>query len=266
MNRLVTRASGLLEARTTRRGFLSKTAMSATALAVSPLRYLLRPVTAYAAICGCGDRECDCGSACCDGYSAFCCEVNDGVNACPSGTFPGGWCGAAGSVFCDGTRYIVDCNAECGSGWGCGCAQGDCRRRVSGCNYFRYGQCNQHVGCAGPIVCRMATCVPPYELDLGCSDETFWDNDTANQSADCSVSDGDGGGGGGRDGGGGGEPAAEPADTGEPQLSERQLERDQRSREREAERDERSRQRAEERAERSRQRDAERGRDDEGEE
>lgn len=31
----------------------------------------------------------------------------------------------------------------------------------------------------------MASCEPPYLLDLGCSDETFWDNSTADHGADC---------------------------------------------------------------------------------
>jgi hypothetical protein len=249
---LVKKGSALLQARTSRRGFLLRAAMAGTALSVSPVRYLFRPGTAYAAICGCGGYDCDCGSACCDGYSAFCCEVNGGANACPSGTFPGGWWRADGSVFCDGTRYIVDCNAHCGSGYGCTCAQGDCGRRVSACNWFRYGQCNDHITCAGPIVCRMATCEPPYNLDLGCSSDTFWDDYTANHSADCSTTTAAPGGGGG---GGGEAPPEEPG----PELSERELERLERSQERDAERAERSRQRDEERAERSRQRDAERG-------
>jgi len=246
---LVHKGTALLESRTSRRGFLVRAAVAGTAVAVSPFRFLLRPVTAYAAICGCADSACDCGSACCDGYSAFCCEVNDGRNSCPPGSFPGGWWRADGSIFCDGTRYIVDCNASCDADFGCTCAQEDCGRRRSSCNWFRYGQCNQDIDCAGPIVCRMATCAPPYLLDLNCSDETFWDNATANHGADCSSS-----------GGGGGEtpPEAAPAEAPPPeeQLSPRQQERA-----------ERSRQRDEERAQRQAERDAERaqrGQDDGG--
>ena len=257
MTRLAERASGALGARTSRRGFLSKTAMVATALAVSPFQYILRPITAYAAVCGCAGGNCNCDSACCDGYSAFCCEVNNGVNACPSGTFPGGWWRADGSIFCDGTRYIIDCNAECGTDWGCGCAQGDCGRRVSGCNYFRYGQCNQHVECAGAIVCRVATCVPPYRMDLGCSDETFWDNSTANHSADCSVS------GGGRAAEPAPGPGPAPGETGapppEPEASSAPaaVDREEQRRQREAEREEQRRQREAEREQRAAERAAE---------
>lgn len=264
MTRLADRASGVLGARTSRRGFLTKTAMVATALTVSPFRYILQPVTAYAAVCGCAGQDCDCGSACCDGFSAFCCEVNNGVNACPSGTFPGGWWRADGSIFCGGTRYIVDCNAECGSDFGCGCAQGDCGRRVSGCNHFRYGQCNQHLECAGAIVCRVASCVPPYQLDLGCSDETFWDNSTANHSADCSVSGA----------GAAAQPAADPvtpvqdpdadraaperADPVEEQSGDVQPESEGRREDSDADREESRRQRDAERAEQRGQREAER--------
>ena len=236
-NWFVDKTAAVLQARTSRRGFLVKAAVAGAALTVSPLKYLLRPVTAYAAICGCNGYDCGCGAACCDGYTAFCCEVNDGKNACPAGSFPGGWWRADGSMFCDGTRYIVDCNLSCDADWpGCGCAQGDCNRRGSACNWFRYGQCNQHIGCYGPIVCRMATCEPPYLLDLGCTDETFWDNSTANHSADCSVAT---------------EPGLRaPAGEGE-QGGQTDAERD-------AERAERSRQRDEDRAARQAERDAER--------
>ena len=243
---LVEKGAAVLEARTSRRGFLVRAAVAGTALVVSPLRYLLRPVTAYAAICGCGGYDCGCGQACCDGYTAFCCEVNNGHNSCPAGSFPGGWWRADGSMFCDGTRYIVDCNLSCAADWpGCSCAQGDCSRRVTACNYFRYGQCNQDIDCYGPIVCRMATCEPPYLLDLGCSEGTFWDNSTADHSADCSAPV---------------EAQPEPrrraADQGEGDAIDE--DREERSRQRDAERAQRQAERDAERAQRQAERDAER--------
>ena len=183
---IVERSSALLAARTSRRGFLVRAAVAGTAMVVAPWRFLLQPVTAYAAVCGCADSDCDCDAACCDGYTAFCCEVNGGANVCPAGTFPGGWWRADGSMFCGGTRYLVDCNLSCDADWpACTCAQGDCNRRGTACNLFRYGQCNQDIDCYGPIVCRMATCEPPYTLDLGCTDESFSDDFTANHTADC---------------------------------------------------------------------------------
>ena len=84
---LLLAAGSLLERRTSRRGLLARAALAGSAMAVAPLRYLLRPVSAWAVIhphlCGSG--------LCADGYTAFCCEINEGKNVCPSGTFIGGW-------------------------------------------------------------------------------------------------------------------------------------------------------------------------------
>src|ERR1700722_3037483 len=70
---------------TTRRSFLVRTAMVGSALAVAPLRYLLRPGTSYGAITNvCGpDANCTAG-----GFSVFCCTINDGLNQCPTGSIP----------------------------------------------------------------------------------------------------------------------------------------------------------------------------------
>jgi len=183
---LAEKTSTILSARTSRRGFLVRSAMAGSALAVTPMRYLLRPVTAYAAICGCAGSDCDCGSACCDGYTEFCCAVTaDGSNACPPGTFEAGWWRADGSDYCDGPRYYTDCNARCGSGaCSCGCANGDCGNRRACCNVFRYGQCNQHIECYGAIACRVVTCTPPYEL-FDCERTALWDDSTANHTSSC---------------------------------------------------------------------------------
>ena len=183
---LAEKTSAVLGARTSRRGFLVRSALAGSALAVTPLQYLLKPVTAYAAICGCAGSDCDCGSACCDGYTEFCCAVNpDGSNACPPGTFEAGWWRADGSRFCEGPRYYVDCNARCGSGaCSCGCANGDCDNRRACCNVFRYGQCNTHIECYGAIACRIVTCTPPYDL-FDCDTTALWDDSTANHTAAC---------------------------------------------------------------------------------
>ena len=133
-DRLLQMATSILQSRTSRRGFLVRSAFAGSALAVSPATYLLRPGTAYAQICGCAGSDCGCGSACCDGYTDFCCAITGGVNACPAGSFAGGWWRADGSQFCDGTRYIIDCHGFCScdqcdngfcpscSGFDCGCA------------------------------------------------------------------------------------------------------------------------------------------------
>ena len=148
--RLVDRAA----TRIARRGFLGRAALVGSAAVVAPVDYLLRPTSAYAAICGPQ-------SLCRTGYTEFCCTIT-GVNACPAGTVTGGWWKVDGSHFCGGApRYYLDCNAQCGgcgcgskgicdgscSGTGCGCANGDCNNWKAGCNKFRYGQCNQHIEC-----------------------------------------------------------------------------------------------------------------------
>src|SRR5947209_913685 len=48
--RLVTAAAALVERRTSRRGLLARAALAGSAMAVAPLRYLLRPGTAWAVI------------------------------------------------------------------------------------------------------------------------------------------------------------------------------------------------------------------------
>ena len=183
---LAEKTSSLLGARTSRRGFLVRSAMAGSALAVTPLTYILRPVTAYAAICGCAGSDCDCGSACCDGYTEFCCAVHpEGKNVCPPGTFEAGWWRADGSRFCTGPRYYVDCNAQCGANaCSCQCAGGSCDNRRACCNVFRYGQCNTHIECYGAIACRIVTCTPPYEL-FNCDRTALWDDSTADHTATC---------------------------------------------------------------------------------
>ncbi|WP_334144264.1 hypothetical protein [Rhabdothermincola sp.] len=181
-----------------RRGFFARSAVVGSALAVNPVTYALRPTTAYAAICNCNGSNCDCGALCCDGYTEFCCTLT-GQNTCPPGTLLGGWWKADGTAFCNGPRYYMDCNAPCNgcgcgangicsgscSGTGCGCAQGDCNNRKSGCTMFRYGQCNQHVPCMGPIVCRVVTCVPPWAIEPSCTTTLRIDQATAGHDRPC---------------------------------------------------------------------------------
>lgn len=192
---LVDASARFLAARTTRRGFLARTAVVGSALAVAPGRFILRPGTAYAAVCG---PDSTCGA----GYSVFCCTINGGSNTCPPGTFPAGWWKADNSNFCCGrARYYIDCQGECTTctsgcsssafcspscvNCSCYCASGTCDERHVCCNYFRYGQCHQEVDCSGPVACRMVTCTPPYQLDLGCTSASATDNRTLYHSAPC---------------------------------------------------------------------------------
>jgi hypothetical protein len=197
---LADRVAGILERRTSRRGFLTQTALVGSALAVAPADFILRPGTAYAAICRCGNPACGCRSACCDGYTEFCCTMH-GSNTCPPGSFAGGWWKADGSSYCNGPRYYIDCHTECQcagnctpGGFGfcpecdgltCGCANGDCNKRATGCVTFRYGQCHQEIACAGRIACRVVTCTPAYLVDNACTNTSMTDNNTAQHHAPC---------------------------------------------------------------------------------
>jgi len=194
--RLVGAASSLLAARTSRRGFLVRATVAGSALAADPLGYVLRPGSAYASVCG---PNAGCG----DGYTVFCCTVNSGSNSCPPGTIPAGWWKADGASLCGGAaRYFIDCNAECtgcssgcgsfcdSSCWSCSCHCGpasSCDQRRVCCNVFRYGQCHQEVACVGPVACRVATCTPPYDLDLSCSTASATDDSTAAHNAPCLI-------------------------------------------------------------------------------
>ncbi len=192
--RLVDRAGTAIANRTSRRGFITKTAIAGSALATVPTAYVLRPGTAYAAICRCNNQDCDCGSTCCDGYTEFCCTMT-GENTCPTNTIPAGWWKVDGSSYCTasgapGPRYYLDCNAipsgPCGPSGvtsatdmcDCTCADGDCTNRKACCTAFRYGQCNQAISCLGPIVCRVVTCTPPWRFDPTCTTATATDNNT----------------------------------------------------------------------------------------
>jgi hypothetical protein len=194
--KIAEKAAGLLGAHTGRRSFIGKTAIVGSALTVNPLRYILRPGTAYAAVCGCAGNTCDCGAPCCDGYTEFCCSIT-GSNTCPPGTFVAGWWKADRTSFCAGPRYYIDCNGLCSCGCGrggfcpgcdglaCSCANGDCNLRKAGCTAFRYGQCHTEIGCSGRILCRVVSCTPPWLIDGSCSTVSATDNNTASHDADC---------------------------------------------------------------------------------
>lgn len=180
--RLVDAASKALAARTSRRGFFRRAAIVGSAMVTAPAAYALRPVTAYQALVL--PADCPPGSQCRGGWTEFCC-VTTGVNTCPPGSVIAGWWRAEGSNYCGGSsRYYMDCNeADCGD-CGCGasgtcgneCVDCDCHCMHDNCNLwkecctrFRYGQCNNQIECVGPIVCRVVTCVPPWEWDSTCT-------------------------------------------------------------------------------------------------
>jgi hypothetical protein len=182
-NWLVHKATGVLERKSSRRGFLIGSAMAGSAVAVAGCLPAVKPGSPYAHITDCA------GGLCTDGYTEFCCTINDGYNACPPGSFAGGWWRADFSSFCNGTRYYIDCMQNCcgpnlGNGFCAGCSEcrcaGGCDTRRVYCNYFRYGQCHQEIGITGPIACRVVTCTPPYkDASLACSTTLAVDNSTA---------------------------------------------------------------------------------------
>ncbi len=178
--RVAQRASALLAGpRHDRRGFLRRAALVGTALAVSPLDFLLRPGTAYASVCGPANE-------CSQGWSAFCCTINGGANTCPPGSYVAGWWKVADSAFCRGEdRFIVDCNQLPEEPCTCRCADGDCDRRRVCCSQFRYGQCNQQIPGVTPVVCRVVLCTPPWEYDPACTATVRTDERTRDHSSSC---------------------------------------------------------------------------------
>ena len=192
--RAVDAVTGWLSPRTSRRGFLLRAGLLGTALAVDPKGYVLRPGTAYAAVCGPG-------SGATSGWTVFCATINNGVNACPPGSIAAGWWKADGASLCGGkARYIIDCNATCAtcttpgaragicssSCWSCSCQSGlpgTCDQRKVCCNAFRYGQCNQDVRQVGGVHCRVVSCTPPWRFEE-CSTAPATDNRTVDHNSD----------------------------------------------------------------------------------
>ncbi|MBW3609423.1 MAG: twin-arginine translocation signal domain-containing protein, partial [Actinobacteria bacterium] len=84
MTAVLERIATVLDHRLSRRGFVARSALAGTAMAVAPTEFMLKPVGAYQAICSCAGASCACGSACCDGYTEFCCTLT-GMNRCPPG-------------------------------------------------------------------------------------------------------------------------------------------------------------------------------------
>jgi hypothetical protein len=186
---LVSSSAAFLERRISRRSAIARLAVAGSALAVAPLRYLLYPVSAMAAIVpgDCG------GGLCTDGYTAFCCEIHEGLNTCPSGTYPGGWWKCTdytGRQLCSeqGVRYYVDCNNYPNQPFpgGCRCANDDCNERRVACNIFRYGQCNPQVPGTTAVVCRMVVCENPSTIPgLNCNGSLAVDDAVCAHEAPC---------------------------------------------------------------------------------
>ena len=199
---LTRRAAELVGRRTSRRGFLGRTALVGSALTVAGSTYVLRPGSAYAAVTKVRCADCG-GGLCCDGYTEFCCHLDEaGANECPPGTLLAGWWKVDRSDFCFGTaRYYMDCNrasprCRCGGSGSCQddasqCGCRSCQSRKDSCTVFRYGNCNNQVACVGPIVCRVVTCTRPWEIEPTCSQVPRTDERTRNHHRPCLERDAD---------------------------------------------------------------------------
>lgn len=168
---IIERAGGILDRRTSRRGFLARVATTGAAVAVAPLHFFLYPDSAHALVPG----SCGGGTACNDGYHEFCCSVA-GVNDCPSWTYHGGWwkCSSyTGGGLCNAqnARYYIDChNKTWDQNCNCVCGLGTCNCRRVCCSTFHYGNCHsQRASNPDAIVCRKVVCVNPGTLYEVCS-------------------------------------------------------------------------------------------------
>ena len=187
--RLVDSTARALESRFSRRSALIRLAVGGSALTIAPLRYLLYPGDALAVV---APGSCA-GGVCTDGYTAFCCEINQGLNGCPTGTFIGGWWMCTdyhGRQLCHGAgvRYYIDCNALPGRPFpgGCRCADDSCDKRAQNCNVFRYGQCNTQIKGTTPVVCRVISCENPgTNPELNCGTSLMVDDATCTHEAPC---------------------------------------------------------------------------------
>jgi hypothetical protein len=188
--RLAMTLGSMLERRISRRSAVSRAALAGSAFAIAPIRYLIRPVSAWAVI---APENCAPHSRCRDGYTAFCCEIEHGRNTCPPGTYVAGWWKCTtyrGGGLCqeEGVRYYLDCNRMPGHPFpgGCQCALGDCNRRAVDCNHFRYGQCNTQIVGRTEVVCRLVICQHPASVSgWGCNGTEMIDNRTCAHEAGC---------------------------------------------------------------------------------
>jgi hypothetical protein len=187
--KIVRKTSELIAAKTSRRSFLARGAIIGSALAVSPLRYLMRPESALAVI-----RPGECASGfCTDGWTEFCCSINFGNNACPEYAYVAGWWKCSnytGTKLCSnaGVRYLIDCNRrpDHACPGDCKCAEDKCSCRRTCCSFFRYGQCHTNVTVTTNVVCRIIRCVNPSTIEgYKCNATLKEDDRTCTHEACC---------------------------------------------------------------------------------
>jgi hypothetical protein len=162
-DKVASATSKSLERRTTRQGFLVRMGLVGSALVVAPLRYLIRPGSAWAYVTSCS--SCTSGLCFTSHTSAFCCTLDGGTNDCPSGTSPCGWWRCCDPTYCGtGYKYFLDC---CGCTNIAGhCAQDSCGDRKVCCYDKEWGQCTTSYT---KIRCRIIRCVNPGTLFSNCT-------------------------------------------------------------------------------------------------
>lgn len=179
-DKMVSVATSTLDRTTSRRGFLVRASVVGAALVVSPLRFLLRPGSAFAYATSCTS----CGSGLCktSNNSAFCCSLTNGTNDCPANTDPCGWwrCCIPTSYCSSGYKYFIDC---------CGCASGEGRCAHDACGYRKiccYPQSwsNCTPTHTGNIRCRIVRCVNPGTLFSNCTTQILTENTCCQGSED----------------------------------------------------------------------------------
>ena len=183
-NWLVSKAAGVLERKSSRRGFIIGSAMVGSAVAVAGCAPGTQPGTPYTHITDCA------GGLCTDGYTEFCCTINNGINACPPGTLRRRLVARRllqllqrhpllHGLHAELLRSRTSATGSAPAATSARCGGGCDTRRVY-CNYFRYGQCHQEIGVLGPIACRVVTCAPPYTVaEYACTTALAVDNSTA---------------------------------------------------------------------------------------
>ncbi len=175
-----------------RRSFLLRVAVVGSALATAPLRYLLYPGTALAAVVG--PLECRSGK-CADGYTEFCCEINQGgVNACPTGTFAGGWwmcTDYAGSAAllraaASATTLIATRCPAIPSPAAAVAATTTAATGASRATSSATASATPHIDGTTAVVCRLVVCENPATIsELHCSAALATDNAVCGHEAPC---------------------------------------------------------------------------------
>ena len=98
-------------------GVLARAAVAGSAFAVAPVRYLVRPGTAWAVI---GPGDCGAGASATTATRRSAARSSTGSNTCPENTYVAGWWKCTdyqGSGLCHGQgyRYYLDCNRRPGA-------------------------------------------------------------------------------------------------------------------------------------------------------